>query len=96
MSADPAQVAGVVSWIVTGLGCGLVVFSWVAKADPIRKQRLNDCGIALVFAGVFARVVLDAERNLIDWALGVIAVVFIAASLWRLTHTQGSAGERPE
>lgn len=92
MSLDPSQGAFIASWIVTGLGFGLAIFSWIAKADPIRKQRLNDCGITLVFAGVFGRVVLETQRTWIDYSLGGIAIVFIAASLWRLTHTQGSAG----
>ena len=100
MSLDPAQSAFVASWIVTGLGFGLVIWSWVGKADPIRKQRLNDCGIALVFAGVFGRVVLETQRSWVDYSLAAIAVIFIAASLWRLTHTQGSAtgptGDRPQ
>lgn len=96
MSLDLAQITFFASLLVSGLGIGLWLMSWFGRHDAIRKQRLMDCGLALVFAGVLARVVIKAERTPLDWALGVLAVVFIAASLWRLTHTQRDAEGKPE
>ena len=84
------------SWVLSGFGLTLIVWGWLSKGHAIRKQRLIDCGVALVFSGVFARVVLAPERSWVDWSLGAVAIVFIAASIWRLTHTQASAGEPSE
>ena len=81
---------------VSTLGVGLWLISWFGKGDPIRKQRLLDAGLVLVFSGVAARVAIEPQRTTIDWILGGLSVIFISAALWRLTHTQRHAEGKPE
>ena len=97
MIFSPVLFALYVSWAVTGLGVALWIWSWVRVKDPIGRLRFQDCGVVLVFAAVMARIIIQTrEMTVFDWALGVLAVVFIAASLWRLTHTQRDAEGKPE
>jgi len=55
---------------------------------PIQRQRLHDCGIALVFSAILVRVVTqDRPLGVFEWALFFIGPLFIAAALWRLART---------
>jgi hypothetical protein len=76
------------SWAVSGLGLGLFVFSLFQQPDPIRRQRLQDTAIVLIFAGVLARVAMQPERTVIDWVLAGIALIYIPLGLYRLSRTQ--------
>ena len=76
------------SWAVTGLGLGLFFFSLFRGDDPIRRQRLQDTAIVLIFAGVLARVAMAPERTVIDWVLAGIALIYIPLGLYRLSRTQ--------
>lgn len=85
---DAAQIAVVASWVATGLGFGLWLYGWFGTKAPLQRQRLHDCGIALVFSAILVRVVTQ-ERSLgvFEWALFFIGPLFIAAALWRLVRT---------
>ncbi|MBN8551443.1 MAG: hypothetical protein J0L52_00940 [Caulobacterales bacterium] len=76
------------SWAVTGLGLGLFVVSLFQRDDPIRRQRLQDTAIVLIFAGVLARVAMAPDRTVIDWLLAGIALIYIPLGLYRLSRTQ--------
>jgi len=95
MDLTPASLARIGSWIATGLGVGLWAWSWVAEKNAIRRMRLSDCGVVLVFAATLVRIVTQ-ERTMtaIDWALAVLAPLFIAAALWRLSRTPCPTEER--
>jgi hypothetical protein len=86
----------VVSWIVSGLGLGLIAYSFFQRANPIRRQRLQDCGVVLAFGGVLARVAMQPQREVIDWVLAGLGLIYIPLSLWRLGRTQRHAGGTPE
>ena len=95
LAIDPTTLARIASWIVTAIGVGLWLWSWLREANPIQKQRYLDCGIVLVFAATLVRVVIQ-ERAMtpIDWALVFLSPLFIAAALWRLARTACPEGER--
>lgn len=85
---DAAQLAMAASWVATGLGIGLWLYGWFATKVPLQRQRLHDCGIALVFSAILVRVVTqDRPLGIFDWALFFIGPLFIAAALWRLART---------
>jgi hypothetical protein len=84
----PTELARFVSWVATGLGVGLWVWSWVRETNPVQKQRFMDCGVVLVFASTLVRVMVqEREMTPIDWALVFLSPLFIAAALWRLGRT---------
>ena len=88
MDLTPASLARIVSWLATGLGLGLWLWSWVRETNPIRRQRLLDCGVVLVFASTLVRVLVQERAlSMIDWALVFLSPLFIAAALWRLGRT---------
>jgi len=92
-AVDPAELARFASWIATGLGVGLWVWSWVREKNPIRRLRLSDCGVVLVFSATLVRVVAqERPMTAIDWALVFLAPLFIAGALWRLARTAGPPG----
>ena len=84
-----AQIALLVSWLFSGLGLGLWIYGWIAVKDPIKRQRMSDCGMALISGSILLRVLLDQNRSPIDWVMAVLAPVFMIAALWRLSHTGG-------
>jgi len=87
-AVDPIELARIVSWIATGVGVALWVWSWVAAKDPIQKLRLNDCAVVLVFSAILVRMVTQQrEMSPIDWALAILSPLFVAAALWRLSRT---------
>ncbi len=77
-----------ITWAVSGLGFGLVVTGLLQRADPIRRQRLFDAAIVLIFGSVLARVAMQPERTVIDWMLAALALIYIPLAIWRLSRTQ--------
>lgn len=93
MTFDLGQFALIVSWGATGLGLGLWLWSFVRETDAIRKLRLQDFGVVLVFSSVLVRVVAqERAMTVFDWAWMVLAPLFIAAALWRLSRTSDLPG----
>ena len=85
---DAAQIAIVGSWIGTGIGFSLWLYGWFGTQIPLKRQRLHDCGIALVFSAILVRVVTqDRPLGVFELALFFIGPLFIAAALWRLART---------
>ena len=90
MQPAPTRIAEVGAWIATGLGAGMWIWMFVKERDPIRRVRLNDCGVVLVFSAILTRVVIDGRPlDPFDWAFLILSPLFIAAALWRLARTQG-------
>jgi hypothetical protein len=76
------------SWAVSAVGLGLAVWSWVGEKDAIRRLRLLDCGVVLLFGSVLLRIIAqDRPMGIFDWAMVFLAPLFIAAALWRLART---------
>ena len=76
------------AWVATGLGLGLVIWSWFREKDAIRKLRFLDCGVVLLFASILLRIVAqDRPMSMWDWAMIFVGPLFIAAALWRLART---------
>ena len=85
---DPIALARMGSWAATGIGLALWLWSWFGEKDPIKKLRFSDCAVVLVFSAVLVRLLIqDRAMTAIDWALAVIAPLFILSALWRLTKT---------
>lgn len=92
MNADAVQIAIVVSWAATAVGVVMWLWTWVREKDPIRRVRLTDCGMVLVFASILTRIAVQTEpMSPFDWTLVFVGPLFIAAALWRLGRT-GRAG----
>jgi hypothetical protein len=84
-----AQLAVVASWIATAIGLGLWLWGWFGTRAPLKRQRMHDCGVVLVFSAILVRVVTRASPlSAWEWALLFIGPLFIAAALWRLARTQ--------
>lgn len=93
MTFDPIQFVTIATWVVTGIGIAMWVGTWVAVKDPIRRLRLNDCGVVLVFASILTRIVAqERAMSMFDWAMVFLGPIFIAAALWRLARTGAGAG----
>ena len=89
MIPTPVEFAFLVSWVATGLGVGMWIWSWLRAQGPISKLRFRDCGVVLVLCAVMTRIVIQTrELTAIDWAILLLGPLFIAACLWRLTRTQ--------
>ena len=89
MTLDPVRLAVGVAWLATLAGLGLWVWMAWRCHCPIRKLRLHDCGVVLVFSAVLTWIVVKAEpMNAFDWAMVFLAPLFIAAALWRLNRTR--------
>ncbi len=85
---DAAHLAVVASWIATGLGLGLWLWSWFGAKTPLKRQRLQDCGVVLVFSAIMVRLVTrPSPLATWEWVLMFIGPLFIAAALWRLART---------
>ena len=88
LNLTPGSIAWTASWIATGIGLALWVWSWVGEKGLIEKLRLRDCGVVLLFSGILARIVVqDRPMMAIDWAMLFLGPLFIAAALWRLART---------
>ena len=88
MALDPVSLSWTASWIATGLGVALWLWSWLGEKNAIQKLRYRDCGVVLVFSGVLMRVLVPMrELTPFDWAMLIMGPLFIAAALWRLTRT---------
>jgi hypothetical protein len=69
------------------------VWSWFGEKNAIKKLRLRDCGVVLLFSGILTRVVIQERPMMaVDWAMVFLGPLFIAAALWRLTRTAKGAG----
>ena len=89
MTLAAPEIAVLGSWAATGLGLGLWLWGLLAERHPIRKQRLQDTGVVLLFAGILARVVTKEQTfGVWDWFLLFVSPLFMAAALWRLTRTE--------
>lgn len=87
------QLAVGASWVATAIGAGLWLWSWLREKDAIKKLRLLDCGVVLLFASILLRIV--AQNRVMgawDWAMVFIGPLFIAAALWRLARTAHPPG----
>lgn len=94
MTYDPAGIAWIGSWVATGAGLLMWIWSWFGEKNPIQKLRYRDCGMVLVFSGILLRVLLQArEMTPFDWAMVFLGPLFIAAALWRLARTGAAAGK---
>lgn len=88
MTADPVQMANIASWVATIVGLGMVTWGWLREPDAIRRLRLQDCGLVLVFAAVLTRIVVqERPMGVFDWVLVFLGPLFIGAALWRLART---------
>lgn len=88
MTIDPVSLSRVASWVATGLGVALWLWSWLGEKNAIQKLRYRDCGVVLVFSGIVLRVLVPTrELTPFDWAMVIIGPLFISAALWRLTRT---------
>lgn len=94
MSLDPVQFAVAASWVATAIGVGLWLWSWFVEKDAIRKLRLLDCGVVLMFASILLRIVAqERSMSVWDWAMVFLGPLFIAAALWRLARTACPPGK---
>ena len=90
MNFDVLQLAVGASWVATAIGAGLWLWSWLREKDAIRKLRLLDCGVVLMFASVLLRIVAqERAMSVWDWAMIFVGPLFITAALWRLARTAG-------
>ncbi len=88
MTLDVDLFAVGASWTASAVGLGLALWSWFGEKDAIRKLRLLDCGVVLLFGSVLLRIIAqDRPMSMWDWAMTFLAPLFIAAALWRLTRT---------
>ena len=86
---DAVHLAVMASWVATGLGLGLWLWGWFGTKVPVKRQRLHDCGVVLVFSAILVRVAMRGQAmSAWEWALIFIGPLFIAAALWRLARTQ--------
>jgi hypothetical protein len=88
MTTDPVGLSLTASWVATGLGVSLWLWSWLGEKDAIQKLRFMDCGLVMVFSATLLRIALQSRpMTAIDWALALLSPLFIVAALWRLTRT---------
>ncbi len=88
MTMDATGLTFIASWVATGLGVALWLWSWLGEKDAIQKLRYRDCGVVLVFSGIIVRILVQArEMTPFDWAMLILGPLFIAAALWRLART---------
>jgi hypothetical protein len=92
MTPDPGQIAVVGSWIATAAGLALWLWSWLRERHPIQKLRFRDCGVVLIFSAIMVRIVAqERPMTMFDWAMVILAPLFIGAALWRLGRTSSPA-----
>lgn len=87
MTFSIEQFAVGASWVASAIGIGLWLLSWREK-NPVQRIRLLDCGLVLVASAILLRIVAqERPLSIVDWALALLAPLFIAAALWRLART---------
>ncbi|HYC67881.1 hypothetical protein [Brevundimonas sp.] len=88
MIFDIQQLAVGASWVASAIGLSLWLWSWFREKDAVRRVRLLDCGLVLIASAVLLRIVAQEKpMGVMDWALAILAPLFIAAALWRLART---------
>ena len=86
MHLSPSMLVGTASWAVTGLGLGFGLWSGLGAGDTIRRVRLFDFGVLLIFGAALARLgALGRPLVPIDWAFALLSPLFVTAALWRLS-----------
>lgn len=82
------QFATTVAWAASAVGVGLWLWGWFREKEPVRRMRLLDCGLVLVSSAILLRIVAqEKSMSVLDWAMAILAPLFIAAALWRLART---------
>jgi len=85
---SPGSIAWTASWIATGVGLAMWLWSWFGEKNAIQKLRWRDCGVVMLFGGILTRVaVQDRPMMSVDWAMVLLGPLFIGAALWRLGRT---------
>ncbi|HYE43219.1 MAG TPA: hypothetical protein VEA15_07475 [Caulobacteraceae bacterium] len=86
---DPYQVGLTGSWFAMGLGAAMVLYAWIAERhDEMRKHRLNDCGLVLIFAANLVLILVKGgPQHALEWFMMFASPIIVAAALWRLSHT---------
>ena len=85
---DAVRAVHLLSWVATGLGLAMWLWSWFGEKDAIQRLRFSDCGVVIVFAATLLRIAIqDRPMTPIDWALALLSPLFILAALWRLSRT---------
>lgn len=88
MTFDIQHLAVGASWVASAIGLTLWLWSWFREKDAVRRVRLLDCGLVLIFSAVLLRIVAqDKTMGVFDWAMAILAPLFIGAALWRLART---------
>lgn len=88
MTIGVEQFAIGISWAASGVGLALWLWSWFAEKNPLRRQRLLDCGLVLISSAILLRIVTQTKPlGVLDWAMAILSPLFIAAALWRLCRT---------
>ena len=86
---DPDLVATYAAAAATAVGFVMWIMAVLFSRDPIRRMRLLDSGMVLIFAAILVRfVVQERPLNAIEWVLAALSPVFIAAALYRLWRTE--------
>lgn len=94
LNLSPGSIAWTASWIATGIGLALWIWSWLGEKNLIQKLRLRDCGVVLLFSGILTRIVVQERPMMaIDWAMVFLGPLFIVAALWRLGRTASPNGD---
>lgn len=88
MTFDLQLFAVGLSWIASATGLGMWLWSWRFEKDAIRRLRFLDCGLVLIASAVLLRIVIQQRpMSILDWAMALLAPLFIVAALWRLART---------
>ncbi len=92
--APPHIIAGYAAGAATGVGLLMWIWAGLFSRNPLRRIRMTDAGMVLIFSAILVRIVIKPEPlNALDWILGVLAPLFILAALYRLWRTQTTTVE---
>lgn len=89
MSLQPQDIGATGAWFACGLGAAMILYAWIAeRRHEVRKHRLSDCGMVLVFGATLVLTLIDGgPKDPLEWFLTIVSPVIIFAALWRLFHT---------
>jgi len=76
-------------WFATGLGAAMVVYAWIVERHNIvRKHRISDCGLVLIFGATMVMTVVgDGPKDALEWFVAITSPIIFVVALWRLFHT---------